>query len=70
MAQLSSFRGLSEECRFQSINVAAVSTAVAVCFKESGIMLPPLLGVLVLLRPRKVCSPLSVLEDAGVIAAT
>ncbi|KAK6050857.1 hypothetical protein COOONC_11638 [Cooperia oncophora] len=41
----------------QSAAVAAICTVVAVCFKETGIMLPPLLVVFLLLKPSKVSRP-------------
>ncbi|XGW07812.1 hypothetical protein V3C99_010728 [Haemonchus contortus] len=39
--------------KVQSTLVAAISTAVAICFKETGIMLPPLLVAFLLLKPVK-----------------
>ncbi|KAK6026584.1 hypothetical protein OSTOST_07433 [Ostertagia ostertagi] len=38
----------------QSTLAAALCTAIAICFKETGIMLPPLLVVFLLLKPTKV----------------
>ncbi|KAK5975041.1 hypothetical protein GCK32_001397 [Trichostrongylus colubriformis] len=43
----------------QSITVAAVCTAIAVCFKETGIMLPPLLVVNLLLKSKKSDNPVA-----------